>query len=88
MRCVLNLTNPNSGEVVFYENKKLSDVGLKVGSLIEAPGLYKNATAYENIRLSWEKNGLVHICSLDAMMDVPNEELEGVEVFTVWTTKK
>ncbi len=49
MRCVLNLTNPNSGEVVFYENKKLSDVGLKVGSLIEAPGLYKNATAYENL---------------------------------------
>ena len=49
MRCVLNLTNPNSGEVVFYENKRLSDVGLKVGSLIEAPGLYKNATAYENL---------------------------------------
>ena len=49
MRCVLNLTNPNSGEVIFYENKKLSYVGLKVGSLIEAPGLYKNATAYENL---------------------------------------
>ena len=49
MRCVLNLTNPNSGEIVFYGDKTINDVGLKVGSLIEAPGLYKNVTAYENL---------------------------------------
>lgn len=49
MRCVLNLTNPNSGEIVFYGDKSINDVGLKVGSLIEAPGLYKNVTAYENL---------------------------------------
>ena len=49
MRCVLNLTNPNSGEIVFYGDKTINDVGLKVGSLIEAPGLDKNVTAYENL---------------------------------------
>lgn len=30
--------------------KTINQVGLNVGSLIEAPGLYKNATAYENLK--------------------------------------
>ena len=49
MRCVLSLTTLNQGEVKFFDNQNIKDVGLKVGSLIEAPGLYKNATAYENL---------------------------------------
>ena len=48
----------------------------------------KNATAYENIRLSWEKNGLVHMCSLDVLDNVNNEDLEEVDDFTLWATKK
>ena len=43
---------------------------------------------YTNIRLSWERKGLLHMCSLDTMVDIPDEELEGVEVFTVWATGK
>ena len=49
MRCVLSLTTLNQGEVNFFEDKSIEEVGLKIGSLIEAPGLYKNATAYENL---------------------------------------
>ena len=48
----------------------------------------KNATAYENIRLSWEKNGLVHMCSLDVLDNVNDEDLEEVDNFTLWATKK
>ena len=50
MRTVLSLTNPTSGEVKLFGDKSIEEVGLRVGSLIEAPGLYKNATAYENLK--------------------------------------
>ncbi len=50
MRVVLSLTNHNKGDVKFFGNKSIEEAGLKVGSLIEAPGLYKNASAYENLK--------------------------------------
>lgn len=50
MRVVLSLTPHDSGEVEFYDGKKIEDVGLKIGSLIEAPGLYKNCSAQENLK--------------------------------------
>ena len=50
MRVVLSLTTKDQGEVKFYEDKNIQDIGLKVGSLIETPGLYKNASAYENLK--------------------------------------
>ena len=49
MRTVLALTKQTSGTVELFGGKKIEDVGIKIGSLIEAPGLYKNATAYENM---------------------------------------
>ena len=50
MRVVLSLTTKTNGEVSFFDNKSIEEVGLRVGSLIEAPGLYKNASAYENLK--------------------------------------
>ena len=50
MRVVLSLTYPKSGEVLLFGNKTIQEVGLKVGSLIEAPGFYKNLSAYENLK--------------------------------------
>ncbi len=50
MRTVLSLTSITSGEVELFDGKKIEEVGNKIGSLIEAPGLYKNATAYENLK--------------------------------------
>ena len=37
------------GDMIVID-KKIEDVGLKIGSLIETPGLYKNASAYENLK--------------------------------------
>ena len=50
MRTVLSLTTPNEGEVKLFGDKTIEEVGLKVGSLIESPGLYKNASATENLK--------------------------------------
>ena len=50
MRAVLSLTYPNSGEVKLFGDKTIKEVGLKIGSLIENPGFYKNLTAQENLK--------------------------------------
>jgi ABC-2 type transport system ATP-binding protein len=50
MRVILSLTPANEGNVYFWDNKSIKEVGLKIGSLIESPGFYKNATAYENLK--------------------------------------
>ena len=50
MRMILSLTSVTNGEVELFEGKNILEVGNKIGSLIEAPGLYKNATAYENLK--------------------------------------
>lgn len=50
MRVILSLTYPQSGEVKLFGDKSIKEVGLKVGSLIEAPGFYKNLTAKENLK--------------------------------------
>ena len=50
MRMVLSLTEPTKGSVSLFGGKKIEEVGNRIGSLIEAPGLYKNATAYENLK--------------------------------------
>ena len=50
MRVILSLTPKNDGTVSFFDNKNIKEVGLKIGSLIETPGFYKNATAYENLK--------------------------------------
>ena len=41
MRVILSLTYPQSGDVKLFGDKTLQEVGLKVGSLIEAPGIYQ-----------------------------------------------
>ena len=50
MRVILSLTYPKSGEVKLFGDKTIQEVGLKVGSLIEAPGLYKSLTAEQNLQ--------------------------------------
>ena len=50
MRMILSLTSITKGEVELFGGKKIGEIGCKIGSLIESPGLYKNATAYENLK--------------------------------------
>ena len=47
MRVVLSLTSANEGEVRFFGDKSIRDVGLKVGSLIESPVFYNIASNFE-----------------------------------------
>ncbi len=50
MKLMLGLLRPNSGTVSFFGNPFSYNDLTKVGSLIEAPGLFKNCTVFENMK--------------------------------------
>ena len=50
MKLVLGLTFPDEGKIELFGGEKPERARKKIGSLIEAPGVYKNCTAYENMK--------------------------------------
>ncbi|MCR5185158.1 MAG: ABC transporter ATP-binding protein [Bacilli bacterium] len=50
MKLILGLINPTEGSITLFGDNDLNKRRIKIGSLIEAPGLYKNASAYENMK--------------------------------------
>ena len=50
MKIMLGMLKPSEGEVYLFDDSNLTKQRKRIGSLIEAPGLYKNATAYENLK--------------------------------------
>ena len=41
----------------------------------------------DELRISWEHNGLLHLCSLDTLENVKDEDLADCDDFTVWVKK-
>ena len=50
MKLILGLALPNSGEIRLFGNSDLNAERRKIGSLIEAPAIFKNETAFENMK--------------------------------------
>ena len=50
MRVILGLANPSGGEIKLFGSDSLDNARKKIGSLIEAPALYKNESAFENMK--------------------------------------
>lgn len=50
MRLILGLSVPNSGEIKLFGGEKPELARRKIGSLIEAPAIFKNETAFENMK--------------------------------------
>ena len=52
LKMISGLAEPTEGEIeIFgYKGNDLKQMRLRIGCLIEAPGLYENMTAYENIK--------------------------------------
>ena len=50
MKLLLGTLTPTSGEIKLFGSNDLHKERLRIGSLIEAPGLYKNCTAFENMK--------------------------------------
>ena len=50
MKLILGLLTPTAGEIELFGGEPLEKARGRIGSLIEAPGIYKNCTAYENMK--------------------------------------
>lgn len=50
MKLILGLNFPGEGKIEYFGGTPPEKACRKIGSLIEAPGLYKNCTAYENMK--------------------------------------
>lgn len=50
MKALLGLCLPQSGEIKLFGNSDLNLSRKKIGSLIEAPAIFKNETAFENMK--------------------------------------
>lgn len=50
MKLLLGLTIPNAGNIRLFGSDDLCSARKKIGSLIEEPALYKNETAFENMK--------------------------------------
>lgn len=50
MKMLLGLAFPTSGSIELFNGENPKTAGQEIGSLIEAPGIYKNCTAYENMK--------------------------------------
>lgn len=51
MRMVTGLARPTSGEIELFGSKGLNKQRIRIGSIIENPGVYANMTAQENIEI-------------------------------------
>ena len=50
MRMMLSLAFPTSGEIYVFGEKVNGTSDVRIGSLIESPGIFKSYTAYENLK--------------------------------------
>ncbi len=51
LKMLTGVSRPTSGEIIFENHSWSRKDLLKIGSLIEAPPLYENLTAYENLKV-------------------------------------
>lgn len=60
LKMISGLSKPTCGEIEMfgYKGKDLQEVRSRIGCLIEAPGLYGNMTAYENLNIKCKLFGI------------------------------
>lgn len=82
MKTILSLTKPNSGKIEIFGKNPENDLPYilkRVGALIEAPALYKDMTAYQNMVLASKgkpnKAKIERLLSLVRMEQYKNERV-------------
>lgn len=60
LKMISGLASPTAGEIKMfgYSGKELAKVRSRIGCLIEEPGLYKDMSAYDNLRLKCQLIGI------------------------------
>ena len=69
MRMVSGLALPAEGTMELFGSQELEQQRLRVGSLIEQPGLYRNMTARENMETVRRELGIPEKSAVDDMLE-------------------
>ena len=71
LRMISGLAKPTEGEITLfgYQGKELKEVRSRIGCLIEAPGLYGNMTAYENLKIKCRLFGISKPGYIEEILD-------------------
>lgn len=74
MRVVTGLQRPTSGTYtlsgVRNTDRRISKVRRRMGSLVETPGLFRNMTAYDNIKLQYINIGLTSYDTIPELLEL------------------
>lgn len=81
MKLLLGTSLPNGGKIELFGSGELNKQRARIGSLIESPGLYKNCTAYENMKRFSILNGgsdseIKHILDFVGLGEVGNKKVK------------
>lgn len=82
MKLLLGLTERTAGQIRLFGSDDLEQSRRRIGSLIEAPGIYKNCTAFENmLRFTTlygaDKNEIMPLLDLVGLSAVANKKTGG-----------
>lgn len=72
LKMISGLSKPTYGEIEMfgYRGKDLEKVRTRIGCLIEAPGLYGNMTAYENLNIKCKLLGIKQKGYIEDILDI------------------
>ena len=72
LKMISGLSKPTYGEIEMfgYRGKELEKVRTRIGCLIEAPGLYGNMTAYENLNIKCKLLGIKQKGYIEDILDI------------------
>lgn len=72
LKMISGLSKPTYGEIEMfgYRGKELEKVRTRIGCLIEAPGLYGNMTAYENLNIKCKFLGIKQKGYIEDILDI------------------
>ena len=70
LRMISGLAKPTSGEIELfgYRNEELKQVRSRISCLIEAPGLYGNMSAYDNLAIKCQLFGMKNRTYIDNIL--------------------
>ena len=68
MKMILGIIAPTEGTISLFGSQKLSEARRRIGSLIEAPGIYKNCTALENMKRFALLSGTTKTADLEGLL--------------------
>lgn len=72
LKMISGLAKPTSGEIEMFgcRGRELDEIRTRVGCLIEAPGLYGNMTAYENLKIKCKLFGIRRDSYIEEILQV------------------